>query len=383
MIRPLTPAGRAALLALLAGLAFGCVGEEGEQAPDRPPDATGESVEAPRAVTDEGFLPGAEDARLHYRVLGGAGDTIVVLHGGPGAGIGSVLQPFEPLAEHFTLIFYDQRGGGRSTLPADTSLLDARYFVADLEAVRGHFGLERMNLLTHSFGSIVAARYAETHPERIRRMVFHGAVGPDRTEAARVARGESSDSGAAAAGSSAAEGAEGGEGAVLSEGERAAFAALSEAERAALAARADTLLASLLRGTAADPVAVCREWEEIGLRLARARGERPTWNGSTCEAPPDAVRYYYRHTAQFAPRTFGDWDFTDALGHVDAPLLVIAGEEDAASLPGHRAWAAALPNGELLQVPGTGKGAITDRPELVIGAIRDFFRGAAPGQSGP
>jgi len=347
--------GRALRLALLAGFATGCGGEPAER------------------VADEGFLPGAEGARLHYRILGDRGDTIVVLHGGPGAGIGSVLQPFEPLGEHFTLVFYDQRGGGRSTLPADTSLLHARYFVEDLEAVRRYVGLERMNLLTHSFGSIVAASYAEAHPERVRRMVFHGAVGPDRTEAARVARGESSDAGGATAGSSGAEGAEGGEAPRGDQG-----TALSDAERAALAARADTLLGNLLRGTAADPVAACREWEEIGLRLARARGEPPTWNGSTCEAPPDAVRYYYRHTAQFAPRTFGNWDFTDTLGHVDAPLLVIAGEEDSAALPGQRAWAAALPNGELLRVPATGKGAITHRPDAVIRAVRDFFRRTGP-----
>jgi len=259
--------GRALRLALLAGFATGCGGEPAER------------------VTDEGFLPGAEGARLHYRILGDRGDTI---------------------------------------------------------------------------GSIVAASYAEAHPERVRRMVFHGAVGPDRTEAARVARGE------------------GAEEETPSEGDARVEDRLSEAERAALAARADTLLGSLLRGTAADPVAACREWEEIGLRLARARGEPPTWNGSTCEAPPDAVRYYYRHTAQFAPRTFGDWDFTDTLGHVDAPLLVIAGEEDAAALPGQRAWAAALPNGELLRVPASGKGAITHRPDAVIRAVRDFFRRTGP-----
>jgi hypothetical protein len=40
----------------------------------------------------------------------------------------------------------DQRGGGRSELPADTILLDARYFVEDLEAVRRHSNMDLRTL---------------------------------------------------------------------------------------------------------------------------------------------------------------------------------------------------------------------------------------------
>jgi proline iminopeptidase len=69
------------------------------------------------------------------------------------------------------------------TFPADTALRDARYFVEDLDALRRHFGLERMNLLAHSFGPVLAARYAQAYPDRVARMIFMGAIGPRHAEA--------------------------------------------------------------------------------------------------------------------------------------------------------------------------------------------------------
>jgi proline iminopeptidase len=284
---------------------------------------------------------------LYFRVVGAGSDTVVMVHGGPGAGINSILPAVEPLADDFVLVFYDQRGGGRSTLPADTALLHADYFVADLEAVRRHFRLDRLKIFAHSFGSVLVASYAKRHPERVERMVFHGATGPQRARAARIAR------------------------------------AAAPSPDTALSNRATGLLRTLLDGTASDPVATCREYEAIGRRLSALRGEPTTWTGSTCEAPAEAVRYYYRHTAQYAPRTFGDWDFTSGLERVSAPLLVVYGQRDSLALPVQRAWAAAVPHGRLLRVPGAGKAAITDRPDLVISAVTTFFGGDWPARARP
>lgn len=293
----------------------------------------------------EGHVPGAAGAEIYYRVLGESADTVVVLHGGPGAGMQTVLPDWEPLAEDLTLIFYDQRGGGRSTLPADTSLLRARYFVEDLEAVRRHFGLERLKLLTHSFGAVLAARYAQTYPERVDRMVFHGATGPRRAEAARLAR------------------------------------RTPPSPDTALSNRMNEHLRSLLRGTAEDPVATCERYEELGRRLAEARGEPVAWSGTTCAAPPEAVRYYYRYTAQLAPRTFGDWDFTTGLEDLSAPLLVVFGARDSAAVPQQRAWAEAVPRGRLLLVPEAGKGAVAYRPDVVLPAVAAFLGGEWPAEA--
>ena len=335
--------GRRAFAAALLGglvLAAGC-GDRAERGTER----AGPEEEAPPApdTVEAGYLPGADGLRIHYQVVGSGPDTAVVVHGGPGAGIGSVLPDVAPLAgEGLTLIFYDQRGGGLSELPSDTTLLHARYFVADLEAVRRHFGLDRLKLFTHSFGAILAARYANRHPSRVDRIVMHGATGPVRADAARAAR--------------------------------AARARVVSSPDTALSNRATALLRSLLSGTAEDPVAACREYEAIGGRLAEARGEAVTWRGSTCDMPADAIRYYYRYTAQLAPRSFGDWDFTDALQDLDAPVLVVWGARDTTGVALQEAWVDAAPNGRLLLVPGAGKSAISDRPQLVVPAVGAFLR---------
>ncbi len=292
-------------------------------------------------VVPEGFLTGAEGARLLYRVAGDGPDTVVVVHGGPGAGMNSVRPDFEPLAEPLTLVFFDQRGGGRSELPADTARLRARFFVEDLDSVRAHFGLQRMHLLAHSFGSVIVARYAQRHPDRVGRIVLHGATGPVRERAARLARRAAPD------------------------------------PDTALSRRASELLGSLLDGTAPDPANTCREWEALNRRMAEARGEPVRWRGSSCEAPPEAVGYYFRHTAQLAPRSFGNWDFTEGLDRVSGPVLVVyAADDDPLAVAEQRAWASAFPGGRLLLVPGTDKGAIAERPDIVVPALVEFFTSA-------
>lgn len=344
---PRMPVPSVASLVVALVLATGC-GPHGSAEDDRTTDAREPGPESPGAetapvVADSGFLTGAAGARIHYRVLGRRPDTVVAIHGGPGAGMNSILPDLAPLAESFTVVFYDQRGGGRSELPADTSLLRAEYFVEDLEAVRRHFGLDRMKLFTHSFGSILAARYAERFPDRVDRMVFHKATGPDQVAARELA-----------------------------------MATQRPAGDDSLVARHTELLGSLLAGDAEAPVETCRAYEEIGRRLAEARGEPVTWRGSTCDAPAEAVRYYYRYTAQWAPRTFGPWDFTTGMEHVTAPLLVVHGGRDSAAISQQRAWASAVPNGRLLLVPEAGQSAWAERPEVVFTAVGRFFDGSWP-----
>jgi proline iminopeptidase len=289
-------------------------------------------------VEPQGFLAGAEGARLHYRVIGDGPDTVVVVHGGPGAGMNSVRPDFEPLAEELTLVFFDQRGGGRSELPADTSRLRAQFFVEDLDSVRAHFGLDRMNVLAHSFGSVIVARYAQEHPDRVGRIVLHGATGPVRQRAAQLAR------------------------------------RVSPSPDTALSRQAGERLGSLLDGTASDPAATCREWEALNRRIAEARGETVRWRGSSCDAPSEAVGYYFRYTAQLAPGTFGDWNFTEGLEDVSAPVLVVySADGDSLAVAEQRAWSSVFPDGRLLLLPGADKGALAERPDIVVPAVIEFF----------
>ncbi len=127
-----------------------------------------------------GWVTTSDSARLYYRIIGHGADTIIAIHGGPGMDHESIFGDFQPLAEHHTVIFYDQRGGGKSTLPTDTSTLVAPRQVQDLDELRRHFGIERVTLVAHSYGPLLAASYAIAHPSAVKKMVFFGPVPPRR-----------------------------------------------------------------------------------------------------------------------------------------------------------------------------------------------------------
>lgn len=146
----------------------------------------------------------------------------------------------------------------------------------------------------------------------------------------------------------------------------------------ASARRRFELLQALMEGTAADPVAACREYERLSRRLAAAAGEFAGFKESACDMPAPAVHYAYRYTARLGPELFGDWDYSRSLKHFTAPLLVIDGERDTLGLPMERAWARALPNARLLIIPDAGRGAHAERPDVVFPAIRQFLNGRWP-----
>lgn len=101
----------------------------------------------------------------------GDGPPVVVLHGGPGASHDYLLPSFGRLADEFRLCFYDQRGGGRS--PVDRpSAIGWRDHVADLEALRIEWGLERLALAGYSWGGLLALLYATEYPDRVRALAL-------------------------------------------------------------------------------------------------------------------------------------------------------------------------------------------------------------------
>ena len=70
------------------------------------------------AAQSDGFVDAEGGVKLHYRILGSRGDTIVVIHGGPGFSMGYIAPDIEPLSAHHVLLFYDQRGTGNE-IPDD------------------------------------------------------------------------------------------------------------------------------------------------------------------------------------------------------------------------------------------------------------------------
>jgi proline iminopeptidase len=100
------------------------------------------------------------------------GETIVVLHGGPGVPHDYFLPHLDPLADHHQVIFYDQRATGRSSKDVDPATITMETFIADLDALRESFGLEAMHLLGHSWGGLLAMQYAVRYPQHVESLIL-------------------------------------------------------------------------------------------------------------------------------------------------------------------------------------------------------------------
>lgn len=122
------------------------------------------------AAPQESRIPVGK-ASLYSREIG-RGQPIIVLHGGPDFDHCYLLPDLDRLADAFRLIYYDQRGRGKSAdqvLPEEVTLTSE---IEDLDKVRWHFRMESTNLLGHSWGAVLALEYALRHPERVSHLIL-------------------------------------------------------------------------------------------------------------------------------------------------------------------------------------------------------------------
>ena len=124
------------------------------------------------APVDEGFST-VGGYRLYWKSVGtpSSSETLVTLHGGPGA-THDYLLPLADLAEDgFRVVFYDQLGCGRSDRARSTDEYTIDRDAADLEALRKSLRLGRVHLLGSSYGGLLAIAYALAHPAPVRTLV--------------------------------------------------------------------------------------------------------------------------------------------------------------------------------------------------------------------
>lgn len=230
-----------------------------------------------------------------------------------------------------SLVRLDLRGTGESDAPADTETYRCDRQVDDVEALRAHLGLERLDLLGHSAGGTIAVLYAARYPERVGRLVL---VAPsprvvgiditdaDRREVAEQRRGEPWFPEAFAA------------------FERIWAGEPTDADWAGIAPF------SYGRWDAASQANVAREDTEINIAAARTY-----YSGGL---DPDATRA--------------------ALAGFDAPVLLVAGEYDV-GLPPKRAaeYAGLFPRAELVVAPNSGHFPWLDEPAWFARTVTGFL----------
>lgn len=120
----------------------------------------------------QGYFQGEDGVQLFYRIVGSGKDTLVFVHGGP-IGMEDAALDFEVIAERgYTFISYDERGCGRSELVKDTTKLAMSNFVADLEALRKHFNINKLSLAGDSWGAGICSFYTCQFPNNVRCMAL-------------------------------------------------------------------------------------------------------------------------------------------------------------------------------------------------------------------
>ncbi len=110
----------------------------------------------------------------YWRV--GNGAAVVAVHGGPGIGH-RYLRPLDAWSDRFELIYYDQRGSGQTEL-GNPDKIGFTGGMADLAGLRRHLGLDRLNLVGHSFGAILALMFAAKYPDEVGSLVIVAAAPP-------------------------------------------------------------------------------------------------------------------------------------------------------------------------------------------------------------
>ena len=93
------------------------------------------------------------------------------MHGGPGAHHDYLLPGFDALADGRELIYYDQRGGGRSPVSRETPV-GWKEQVADLEELRRQWGIAQLVMAGYSWGGLLALLYAVEFPEMVARLAL-------------------------------------------------------------------------------------------------------------------------------------------------------------------------------------------------------------------
>ncbi len=269
---------------------------------------------------------------LHVEVAG-QGDPLLLMHGGPGLDYTTLL-PLKPLAEHFTLVFYDHRCNGRSAGP-DVATMTFENLCADADALRAALGFERWAVLGHSFGGHVALEYALRYPHRLARLVLMNTGGDQWW--------------------------------------------VNQNAPDLLAKRGYSLSAVQAARRFYNGQVTPGEFLPTYFKFSGAYNYRNNLLGMLREIVfghmpklrPEALIFGYRHLLK-------DWTVMDRLGEIRAPTLVVAGRHDFLFPTEHQvALAAGIPGAHLEIIECAGHNPHLERQADVVQAITAFLTAAS------
>jgi proline iminopeptidase len=276
---------------------------------------------------------------LYWAAYGREGaPRLLVLHGGPGAHHDYLLPQMLALAEKYELIFYDQRGGGRSKTE-DRSPIGWQTHVSDLALVARELVGEPLSIVGYSWGGLLGLLYsieafersAEIGPTPARLVLIE----PAPVTRPLRARFESNFSERQASAS------------VQRLREELAQSGLRERDPDAYRQRAFELSVT---GYFADPERV----RDLTAFRVTGRVQQQVWE------------------------SLGDFDLLQRVEQIECPVLILHGRHDPVPLEASEALSRALPDARLVVLEHSGHVPYVEEPDALFGAIERFLDETAP-----
>lgn len=271
-----------------------------------------------------------DGTQIGYRVVG-AGPPLVCLPGGPGRA-SEYLGDLGDLSRSRQLIMPDTRGTGQSADASDPASYRCDRLADDVEALRAHLGLDRVDLLGHSAAGDLALLYAAANPQRVAHLIL-------LTPALRAVGIEETD----------------------------------EQWWAALARRSG-------EPWYPDALAAVEKAEAGDESLENRRAYMPFLHGRWDDAARAHIEVGVSERSRpvrdgfAAPGAFNPAATRQELGRLAAPVLVYAGELDAGPTPDAAAAGAALfPNATVIVQSGAAHFPWLDDPAFFTAAITSFL----------
>jgi proline iminopeptidase len=272
----------------------------------------------------------------------GQGDAIIVLHDGPELDHGYLVPEMDRLATGYRLTYYDQRGRGRSAdrvAPEDVTLASE---LDDLDGLRQRLGLERVALLGHGWGAVLAMEYALLRPSRVSHLILMNPAPASAADAARAREAHDATLGAD----------------LDRLREIAAGAAYRDGEPDSVAAYFRTLFAPGIVGA-----------EQAQRLSSRMRG-RFHIQGSAGILAARAIAQRLRAETVERP----GYDLAARLHELPIPTLIVTGDRDFVPTAVAQRIASAIPRSTLVAVPDCGHFAYLECGDAVRRAIDPFLR---------
>ena len=285
------------------------------------------------------------NASLYAREIG-SGPPLIVLHGGPDFDQAYLLPDLDRLADGFRLIYYDQRGRGKSAEGVRAADVTMASDIDDLDKVRQHFQLASTAILGHSWGTVLALEYALRHPDRVSHLILMNPAPASAADVSILRRfylqklGPDMDRQVAIVKSVA-----------YQDGDPEAVAARYRIHFKPALERAEDyekLMAAMKAGFISQG--------KDGIVKARAVEDRLMQD--TCERP--------------------GYDLMPKLAALRMPSLVIWGDHDFIPIEIATHIARAIPNARLVTLKECGHFAYMECPSEVSTTLNDFFGGTLP-----